>query len=125
VERADQSSIWHKVIKDKYLPYCSVSTWFRSVNRSQGSTSPVWKNILKSLPLLDHWLCWKPGNGEAVQVGRDCIMGLGQQSFLSNELIEALKLQGVTFLYQALNITSTELLSSYWKRILSLVSTGI
>jgi hypothetical protein len=109
--------IWHKVIKDKYLPYCSVSTWFRSVNRSQGSTSPVWRNILKVLPLLDHWLYWKPGNGEAVQVGRDCIMGMGQQSFLSNELIVALKLKGVTFLYQAHNFTNTDPLSSYWQEV--------
>jgi len=73
--------IWHNVIKDKYLPYSSVSTWFRTINRSQGLASPIWKNILKAILLLDHWLCWKPGNGVVVQVGKDCIMGLGKKFF--------------------------------------------
>jgi hypothetical protein len=51
-----KAGIWHKVLKDKYLPYLSMSTWFRLDNRNHGEFSPVWRNILKALPLLDHWL---------------------------------------------------------------------
>jgi hypothetical protein len=110
-----KAGVWHNVIKDKYLPYISVATWFRSVSRSQGSASPIWKNLLKALPIIDHWLCWRPGSGLAIQVGRDCILGLGRQSILSSDLIYALKQQGITFLYQALNIARSDHLSSYWK----------
>jgi len=29
-----KAGMWHNVIKDKYLPYILVATWFRSVSRS-------------------------------------------------------------------------------------------
>jgi hypothetical protein len=74
-----------------------VSTWFRLENRTHGEFSPVWRNLLKALPLLDHWLCWKTGNGETIQAGRDHIMGMGLNSFLSKELLAALKVQGDYF----------------------------
>jgi hypothetical protein len=106
--------IWKKVLKDKYLPYVSVSMWFRLELRSQGETSPVWRNLLKSLPLLDHWLCWKSGNGETIQAGRDQIMGMGNNSFLSQALLTALKDRGITFLYQARNTSLNAPLNTYW-----------
>jgi hypothetical protein len=81
--------IWKKVIKDKYLPYVSVSRWFRLETRSQGDSSPVWRNLLKSKPLLDHWLCWKTGNGCSYTGGRDQLMGLGINSFLSDALLNS------------------------------------
>jgi hypothetical protein len=109
-----KARIWHKVLKDKYLPFVFVSTWFRLDNITHGEFSPVWRNLLKSLPLLDHWLCWKPGNGETIQEGRDRIMRMGQQSFLSKELISALKFQGITFIYQDSVTTLSDPLSTYW-----------
>jgi hypothetical protein len=51
-------------------------------------------------------------------------MGLGKQSYLSSGLIEALKLQGVTYLYQALNSTRMDHLSSYWKEEATLGLSG-
>jgi hypothetical protein len=42
-----KTGIWHTVIKDKYLPYVSVATWFRSVSSSQVSASQTWKIFLK------------------------------------------------------------------------------
>jgi hypothetical protein len=106
--------IWQKVLKDKYLPYVSVSMWFRLEHRSQGEASPVWRNLLKSLPLLHHWLCWKSGNGETIQTGRDQIMGMGQNSFLSKSLMTTLKDRGITFLYQVRNTSLNAPLNTYW-----------
>jgi len=68
--------IWQKVIKRKYLPNVSVSMWFRLEIGSQGDFSLFWRNLIKSKPLLDHWLCWNPGNGVYIQARRDHIMGL-------------------------------------------------
>jgi len=42
-----KEGIWHKVIKDKYLLYCSVSTWFRTTSNRAISASQTWKNLLK------------------------------------------------------------------------------
>jgi hypothetical protein len=58
--------IWHDVIKDKYLPYSLVETWFRLISKSQGSTSLIWKNMIKMNLIIDHWLCWRLGSGLAI-----------------------------------------------------------
>jgi hypothetical protein len=56
-----EDGIWHCVIKDKYLPYTSVATWLRSTQVFQPVASHFWKSLMKSLPLITHWLSWKPG----------------------------------------------------------------
>jgi hypothetical protein len=65
-----KDGIWHRVIKDKYLPYCSVSTWFRTTTNRSISASQTWKNLLKSLHLITHWLSWSPGSGHSVIIGK-------------------------------------------------------
>jgi hypothetical protein len=95
--------IWKKVIKEKYLPFDSVSLWFKMETNSNVASSPVWRHLLKSKKLLDHWLSWKTGNGSSIQVGRDHIMGLDNLSILSAPLLNALKSRGLTFIYQARN----------------------
>jgi hypothetical protein len=71
-----KEGIWHQVIKDKYLPYTSVATWLRSTTVIQPLASQIWKNLLKSLPLITHWLSWNPGNGHSVLIGLDKIWAL-------------------------------------------------
>lgn len=85
-----KEGIWHLVIKDKYLPHCSVVTWFRTTNNTARAASQTWKNLVKSVNLITHWLCWNPGFGHSVIVGKDCILGLGNTSFLSPQLITSL-----------------------------------
>jgi hypothetical protein len=93
--------IWHRVIKDKYLPYCSVATWLRSTSFRLSSASQTWKNLFKFVHLIAHWLSWSPGSGYSVLIGKDMIMELGNTSILSQELISSLKQKNITFLYQA------------------------
>jgi hypothetical protein len=78
-----KEGIWQQVIKDKYLPYFSVATWLRSTSPLQPAASQIWKNLLKSLPLITRWISWKPGNGSSILIGLDKILGINNSSLLS------------------------------------------
>jgi hypothetical protein len=93
--------IWQRVLKDKYFPHISVTTWLRSALPVSSFGSQTWKNLLNSLPLIVHWLAWKPGAGDSIITGKDEILGMGKDSFLSAELITCLNRKNVYFLFQA------------------------
>jgi hypothetical protein len=96
-----EDGIWHRVIKDKYLPYTSVATWLRSSQVIQQMASQFWKISMKSMPLITHWLRWNPGGGDAILIGLDKILGIGSNSLLSQELLLVLRNQNIHYLYQA------------------------
>jgi hypothetical protein len=50
--------------------------------------------------MLTKWLSWKPGNGYRVEVGRDRIVGLEEDSFLSIALIKELNQKQISVLAQ-------------------------
>jgi hypothetical protein len=50
-----------------------------------------------------------------VLIGKDMILGLGNTSFLSQELLFSLKQKNITFLYQARGIIRPGTISSQWK----------
>jgi hypothetical protein len=56
---------------------------------------------MKSLPLITHWLSWKPSRGAMILIGLDMILGMGSISFLSHELLLVLRNQNILYLYQA------------------------
>jgi hypothetical protein len=60
-----KDGIWHRVIKDKYLPHCSIATWLRSTSHRTTNASHIWKNLLKYLHIITHWLRWKLGTGHS------------------------------------------------------------
>jgi cbb3-type cytochrome oxidase subunit 1 len=110
-----KEGIWHSVIKDKYLSHFSVATSFRTINNIARATSQNWKNLEKSVNLITHWLCWNPGSRHSVIVGKDCILGLGNFSFLSPQLLTSLKFNNIRYLYQARGTYRTGFLSVSWK----------
>jgi hypothetical protein len=116
--------IWHRVIKDKYLPYTYVATWLRSTQISQPLASHFWKNLMKSLPLITHWLSWQPGNGCSVLIGLEKILGMGNTSLLSSELLLALKNHHIRYLYQAKAQTSWGFVIDQWRSSEDLGLTG-
>jgi hypothetical protein len=63
--------------------------------------SQTWKNLLNSLPLIVHWLAWKPGVGDSIIVGKDKILGMEKDYILIVELIIVLNNKNVFFLFQA------------------------
>jgi hypothetical protein len=77
--------------------------------------SQTWKNLLKSLPIITHWLSWSPGSGQVILIGKDLILGLGSSSLLSPELLCSLNQRKLSFLYQARGGSQTNYFDSYWK----------
>jgi hypothetical protein len=107
--------LWHRVVKDKYLPFVYVATWFRTAQIIQPMASYFWKNLMKSLPLIIHWLSWKPGNGFSIHIGKDNILDIGNATKLSQDLLLALKTQNVSYLYQAKAQSSRGFVSDQWR----------
>jgi hypothetical protein len=82
--------IWNKLIKDKYLSHLPVHSWLRSATFTPQGGSQTWKHLLKSLPILLHWIAWLPGTGTAIEIGKDDILGMGEKALLSPRLLERL-----------------------------------
>jgi hypothetical protein len=114
-----KDGIWHRVIKDKYLIYCLVSTWFRTTSASQ-----TWKNLLKSLLFITHWSSWRHASGHSVLIGKDLILGMGNSSLLSRELLTVLKHKNISYLYQARGINMPGIITTQWKNSFDLRLTG-
>jgi hypothetical protein len=93
--------IWKRVIKDKYFPHGSVLSWLRSTTSVTSYGSQTWKNLLNTLPVILQWLAWNPGSGHSILVGKDAILGMGQDSILSQELVHSLNKKNIHLLYQA------------------------
>jgi len=47
-----QDGIWHRVIKDKYIPYVTATNWLISATFQQSPASRIWKSLLRSTHLL-------------------------------------------------------------------------
>jgi hypothetical protein len=119
-----KEGIWHQVIKDKYLPYNSVATWLRSTTVIQPSAFADLEKLLKSLPLITHWLSWNPGNGHSVLIGLDKILGIDDSSLLSQDLLVALKNKNIRYLFQARAQSSLGFITDQWKSSLDLGLSG-
>jgi hypothetical protein len=62
----------------------------------------------------------EPGNGHSVLIGLDKILGIGDSSLLSQELLMALKNKDICYLYQARAQSSTGFITDQWKSNLDL-----
>jgi hypothetical protein len=120
-----EDEIWDWVIKENYLPYVSVATWLRSAQVIQPLASHFWKNLMNSLPLIIHWLSWKPENGYSILIGLDKILGIGNTTILSQELLLALKIQNIHYLYQTKAQSSWGYISDQWRSNEDLGLSGI
>jgi hypothetical protein len=120
----NREGIWHNIIKDKYLHNTTIINWFRSVSFKHNSTSRIWNSLLKSVHLITHWLSWVPGSGHLISIGRDQILGLGDKSFLSHDILEHLKKKKITVLAQAKNHFDHNTLTKNWFGSVDLGLTG-
>jgi exonuclease III len=108
--------LWSKVIKAKYFPQIPVHLWLRSTTGRRIEGSHTWRNLLTTLPIILHWLSWKPGNGYQIEVGRDVMLGLGKLALLSTNLLEHLHRKNIFFLFQIKSNQSGGHLSDCWLR---------
>jgi hypothetical protein len=47
-----KKGLWKKILKEKYFPHLSVSSWLKSVNLNYSSASKIWTSLVKVVPLL-------------------------------------------------------------------------
>lgn len=87
-------SLWSMVVKDKYLQGRSVSTWLRSVKKKTKGVSNICAGLLSTLPILDDWVAWMPGDGHQIQMVPDPILGGPSVYKISRELIFVLRAHG-------------------------------
>lgn len=92
------NGLWKKVLKEKYLHSVSVIKWLRSETFAKPSTSKIWKNLLKTVHIINNWLTWKLGSGSLVELGRDRILDMGTRSFLSARLWSTVHQKHITVL---------------------------
>jgi hypothetical protein len=96
-----QDGIWHRIIIGKYIFPLSIARWLRQLVFYTSNASPIWRSLLRNLKFIHQWICWKPGSGLEIIVGRDAINGLGSHAFLSQGLLYQLSLSNIKYLYQA------------------------
>jgi hypothetical protein len=79
-------SLWHDVIRDKYLHNASLIVWLRKTNLRVSPISRIWASLLCTIPIILNWISWIPRSGTYIKIGCDVIIGLGSRSFLSKDL---------------------------------------
>jgi hypothetical protein len=95
-----RTGIWNSVITAKYLHHLPVHIWIRLANFHPPTGSPTWKHLSSSLPIIIKGLSWYPGDGHLIEVGNDCILGLGSKACLSPSLRDCLHGKNLHFLQQ-------------------------
>jgi ribonuclease HI len=106
--------LWSTVIKAKYLHHLPVHIWIRYAEVHPSTGSPTWKNFSSTLPIILKWLSWHPGDGHLIEVGNDCILGLGRKAILSSSLRAHLHDKSLHFLHQFHRPTLTGPLGDSW-----------
>jgi len=93
-------SIWHRIIADKYLGSLPLARWIRKPTFQLRWSSPFWKILISSIPIILHWLVWNPGDGTDIRIGADKVLGMGDRSLLTPELRYLLQQQNLYYLAQ-------------------------
>eukprot|EP00253_Pinus_taeda_P030204 PITA_30204 len=105
-------SLWTKVAYAKYINPLNILDWICTQPNTLNISS-IWKAVVNTIPLLRDGLTWRIREGNSVRIGKDPWVGCGNAHRLPIELIEHLKVRGIThiahigdpecstFLYQA------------------------
>jgi hypothetical protein len=107
-------SIWNTIIMDKYLGSKPLHHWLRIQPVLLTRASSFWRGLVVSSPVIQHWLCWMPGEGREIQLGSDVILGLGDRSLLSPELRTHLRSLNLIALEQIRIVAAESLLPDDW-----------
>jgi hypothetical protein len=102
----------------------SVVDWLRKSNHQQQKSSSIWSGLTKSIPVLLHWLRWKPVSGNSILIGVDKIVGLEESSILSDSLRSQLSLNHILVLAQARDTVGVSPFPDRWRTSDSLGLSG-
>ena len=93
----------------KKLP---LHSWLREKSFFLRNASVIWRGFLLTLSWLGKGLLWQVGNGSAIRLGVDPVVGMGSSFILPRDLRDYLEDYGICTLAQARNQTSFAL--GYW-----------
>jgi hypothetical protein len=110
----NSSSLWTKVIIQKYIEPVPLEFWIRSQQKSKKGASVIWKAILNAFPLIENGLAWKLGNGHRFRLGKDPWPGSEGKHILSEQLIQHLHSLGFTHLNTLADPNRSTLWSQGW-----------
>jgi len=79
----------------------SIEDWFRQERKNSNGGSIVWKDLVKTFPLIGKWTAWKIQRQNKVRIGVDPWIGCRGNFKLSEELIRDLHLLGIYSLENA------------------------
>jgi hypothetical protein len=97
-----------------------VATWFRTATRTGRSTSQIWRNPVKSVNKITHWLCWNPGTRHSIILGKDYTLGMENSSFISPQLIALLNTKTSYIYFKQEGTTDPESLLTVGKLVMKL-----
>jgi len=70
--------------------------------------------MARTTPLISHWLSWNQRTSHSIHIGHDHILGLGDSSFLSIQLINYLHSSHICYLLHAKDTTGFDSTSHCW-----------
>jgi hypothetical protein len=97
----NHDSLWHQVIKGKYLKNATLTNWLRNHTHFIKAASRIWSSLVHTTPIILHWLSWHPGAGHQITIGRDRILNIGDKSILHPKTISLINQKNITVLAQA------------------------
>lgn len=109
----------------KYLHNLSPISWLRKLSHDTNSASKIWSSLVRTLPIILNWISWRPGAGSLIIVGRDRILGLGENSVLLNETINHLNQSQILVLEDAVRAEFPTMPTERWKSSSDLGLTGL
>ena len=76
------------------------------------NVSIIWRGFIATLPWIGKGMIWHVGNGSAIRLGADPVVGLGSSFIFPRDMREYLEDYGIVSLAQARNLTPSA--SGYW-----------
>ena len=108
----NNNGIWHLLISVKYLKNMPLHSWFRVRRFKIRNVLIIWRGFISTLPWIGKGLLWYVGNGSAIRLDTDPVVGLGSSFILLRDLRDYLEDYRIFSLAQARN--HTPYASGYW-----------
>jgi len=80
----NSSSLWTRVIQQKYIDPLSTLEWIRNPIKSVSSISIIWKAVIKDFDLIENGLVWRIRSGNLVRIRLNLWVGSNRAHLLND-----------------------------------------